>query len=283
MECVKSVLNQSFENFELIVIDDGSTDMTQQFLEPLCEKDSRLRYIHQENAERSNARNHGIRISKGEYICFLDSDDLFLPNHLMCFRNKLIELEYPTIMLFGHNFLLDQSFEPSSLIKDNLVSFLLESPIPPQVTCIHASIMAKHQFNPEIRIGEDRELWFRISRDFDIIFSKQYTVDIRDLGDRSIDISNVWAQRENIHLINHLKRIDDDSRITSQTIRSMYSSGYLKLAKSYFFTKKRASALASILRSIIIWPSHKYKYKIILMINILGLRVLLPKHIRDAY
>jgi glycosyltransferase involved in cell wall biosynthesis len=76
---VRSVLAQTFRDFELIVVDDGSKDKTAQALEPFGD---RLRYVYQQNAERGAARNHGLRLATGKYVTFLDSDDLWTPTKL---------------------------------------------------------------------------------------------------------------------------------------------------------------------------------------------------------
>jgi glycosyltransferase involved in cell wall biosynthesis len=76
---VASVLGQTFHDFELIVVDDGSTDDTAVVLKPF---QGRLRYVYQENAERGAARNRGLRLASGKYVAFLDSDDLWAPNKL---------------------------------------------------------------------------------------------------------------------------------------------------------------------------------------------------------
>lgn len=74
-ETVESVLAQSYENIEVIVIDDGSTDNTSEVVSRYV---PRVRYVWQENAERGASRNHGLRLASGELISFLDSDDLWL-------------------------------------------------------------------------------------------------------------------------------------------------------------------------------------------------------------
>lgn len=79
-EAMHSVLNQTFVDFELIVVDDGSTDNTRDVAESFT--DPRVRYIFQVNQGASSARNVGIQVSQGEFIAFLDSDDLFLPEKL---------------------------------------------------------------------------------------------------------------------------------------------------------------------------------------------------------
>lgn len=81
-ETVNSVLSQTYQDFELLVIDDGSTDNTKDIVNDFCERDSRIRLISQKNQGVSVARNNGIKTARGEYIAFLDSDDLWLPNKL---------------------------------------------------------------------------------------------------------------------------------------------------------------------------------------------------------
>lgn len=80
-QAIDSVLAQTYEDFEIIVVDDGSTDNTCEALEPYI-REKKIRYIYQENLGEPGARNTGIRVAEGEYIAFLDSDDLWLPTKL---------------------------------------------------------------------------------------------------------------------------------------------------------------------------------------------------------
>ncbi len=78
-ETIESVLAQTYPSIEVIVIDDGSTDNTKEIVERYVPQ---VQYVYQENAERGASRNHGLRLAQGEYISFLDSDDLWLPEKL---------------------------------------------------------------------------------------------------------------------------------------------------------------------------------------------------------
>jgi len=73
--CLNSVINQSYTNLEIILVDDGSTDRSGEICDQYALKDSRIKVIHEENAGLGEARNRGLRIASGDYICFVDSDD----------------------------------------------------------------------------------------------------------------------------------------------------------------------------------------------------------------
>lgn len=87
-KCVRSCLEQTYENIEVIVIDDGSTDDGLDVVKKIASKDGRVRFFHKKNGGVSSARNMGIEKSKGEYICFVDADDCldedFIENMVGC-------------------------------------------------------------------------------------------------------------------------------------------------------------------------------------------------------
>ena len=82
-QCVESVIAQSYENFEIILVDDGSPDCCGQMCVAWAEKDARVRVIHQENQGLSGARNTGIREATGDYVMFLDSDDWWADRNVL--------------------------------------------------------------------------------------------------------------------------------------------------------------------------------------------------------
>ena len=83
--CVDSILSQTFSDFELILVDDGSPDACGAMCDGYAREDSRIRVIHQKNGGLSAARNTGLDIAKGEYVTFVDSDDVIAPDCLQVF------------------------------------------------------------------------------------------------------------------------------------------------------------------------------------------------------
>ena len=90
-ETLESVLSQTYENWECIIVNDGSTDKTESIAKKWCEKDARFRYFYKENSGASDTRNLGIKEARGEYIAFLDADDILTPDSLEVRINVLIE------------------------------------------------------------------------------------------------------------------------------------------------------------------------------------------------
>ncbi len=100
-ECVKSVLNQSFEDFELILVDDGSTDKSPEICDMLEKADSRIKVFHNSNGGASAARNCGLEAATGEFVIFLDSDDYWNQKDGLALLSSQIEKNNADIVLFG--------------------------------------------------------------------------------------------------------------------------------------------------------------------------------------
>jgi glycosyltransferase involved in cell wall biosynthesis len=97
---IESVLGQTFSNWELIIIDDGSGDNTFEIIRPFVLNDDRLRYHFARNRGLAMARNSGIQMSRGKYITFLDSDDEYVPEHLQ-FRAEYLKSHPEVKFLHG--------------------------------------------------------------------------------------------------------------------------------------------------------------------------------------
>lgn len=129
-ETIESILAQSFSDFEIVVVDDGSTDRTADYLEATYPT---VRVIRQPNTERGAAINHGIRAARGTYVAFLGDDDVYEPWHLEQFAEGW--RQSPTTAFFASRaWLWDplsnrrcllQSFDPATLRRDALVSTVI--------------------------------------------------------------------------------------------------------------------------------------------------------------
>jgi len=123
-ELLKSILAQSFQDWELIVIDDGSTDKTFEILKEFSKIESRITVITQENKGYRSVRNTGLEVAKGEYVTFIDSDDRLLPNF---FESALMELELFRVemLITGYNIINEdgkkiKEIKYSSLLSENV-------------------------------------------------------------------------------------------------------------------------------------------------------------------
>lgn len=93
-KCVESIVNQTYKNLEIILVDDGSSDSCPQMCDVWSEKDSRIQVIHKENGGLSSARNAGMKIMTGKYVCFIDSDDFIELNMLEIMHNAIIKDDF---------------------------------------------------------------------------------------------------------------------------------------------------------------------------------------------
>ena len=100
-ECIKSVLNQTYSNIEVLLIDDGSTDGSSEICDEYAKQDERIKCFHLENGGVSRARNIGLKEAGGEYICFLDSDDYYAESYVGSMRN-LIEENNTDVVICNH-------------------------------------------------------------------------------------------------------------------------------------------------------------------------------------
>lgn len=95
-KCLNSIINQTYKNLEIILIDDGSTDKSSTICDEYCEKDKRIKVIHKKNEGVSTARNEGLKASTGKYIIFIDPDDYVANNHIeilyKCMIDKNVDL-----------------------------------------------------------------------------------------------------------------------------------------------------------------------------------------------
>jgi len=127
---IDSILAQTYKNYEVIIVDDGSTDNTKDILKHYLKKPN-VHYIYQDNKKQAAARNTGIRCSKGEYIAFLDSDDLWYPEKLGL-QVRILDKNNDAGMVYSNQMLIDNSlnnkgvkYSPKILKSGNIFKELL--------------------------------------------------------------------------------------------------------------------------------------------------------------
>lgn len=118
VRCIDSVLAQTFTDFEVILVDDGSTDGCPQICDSYAERDPRIHVIHKENGGLVSARNAGIFAAKGEFICYVDGDDWVKPNLLEFVHDRIVESPIPLDMVI---FASENVFADHSTFMDNHV------------------------------------------------------------------------------------------------------------------------------------------------------------------
>lgn len=171
IESIKSVIAQTHKCFELIIVDDGSEDDVSRLIEE-CNKDSRIKYIRKENAGPAAARNLGIKHASGQYIAFIDSDDLFYDNKLEV-QLKFME---DNSLLFSHTSYhridwvgnLIKYVSSGTFSKQVFPNIITKCPIAMSSVMGKTSLFMSNKFPENIKIGEDICLWISIASKHDI-------------------------------------------------------------------------------------------------------------------
>lgn len=161
-ECIESIINQDYENLEIILINDGSTDSSPQICERYAEKDNRIIFINQENAGVSAARNKGLDVATGDLINFIDSDDWINPGMYSFFiqhiNNNIDVLYMPSNMKKNiTSGIYSQSEIRAQLIKYFIGYNKVKCPkmAPVWSLCIRRSLISNMRFQ-KINIAEDK-------------------------------------------------------------------------------------------------------------------------------
>lgn len=168
---IKTVLNQTYKDFEIILIDDGSKDSTLAILNNLKETDNRIKIFTQPNKGVSYTRNRGIDIAKGEYIYFLDADDE-IKNTLFEEANKVFSEKNIGVFSFGYKviketkekiYIANKEFEGVYTSKEFLKKyFKLEIPQSICSLIVRRDSLKNIKFNEKLKIGEDLDFQIRV-------------------------------------------------------------------------------------------------------------------------
>lgn len=177
---LESLKNQSFQDFEVIIIDDCSTDNSFSVANSFPMK-NKIVLKNEINKERSYTRNKGVKYSKGKFVCFLDSDDYHLENHLMELYNFINNCKEKKAFYFSNACNESESGIRSDrlnvkLEKQNIYSYLLYHTINPQRWVVHSEIIKTCQFDNDIPICEDLDVTLRIaSKNYEFIHYNKVT------------------------------------------------------------------------------------------------------------
>ena len=200
---LQTVLDQTYQNFEIVIVNDGSTDSSVE--EVLRINDSRIRLINQKNGGVSAARNRGIEEAKGEYIAFLDADDIWAKDHLATF-DSLIKC-FPNSKARATSYNLLQKGMYKDIILNNIpfegiegelhnyfeVASTSNPPVCSSAVCVDKEVLKQiGGFPVGITSGEDLITWTRIALCTNFAFSKKITATF-NLG----DVDSAVARRKN--------------------------------------------------------------------------------------
>lgn len=268
-ETVESILQQEFQGYELIVVDDGSTDETRKVLEPYG---SRLRYIYQDNRGPSAARNVGVRNARGSWIAIQDSDDLSTPDHLKTLYDYV--REHPDCgMVFANGSYLERpEHHRKTIIPVQKSQRLAQEGVrlvdlfEKSVVRLQAALISKASYNAvgghdeSLRICMDLDLSFRLFMTFPVAHLDRVVFQYRK-HQGNIGRNEELRLMENIRVIDKLLKEFPDARnlLGQRRIDRRTAYRYYRLAKSRWKRKQFDEAREAIRRAASLCP-YSLKY-----------------------
>ncbi len=208
--CVESILTQSYDDFELILVDDGSPDNCPQMCDEYAEKDKRVKVVHKENGGHSSARRAGLKIAQGDYIIFIDSDDYVSTDYLETFALPIQEKGADVVcmggMLFSQTNQIAQplccrtGFYDRAKMENEIFPILIEDVYGKNIS---ASIWAK-AFKKELIVPVLEKIDSRIIIGEDLICSKTCIFMAQSLY---ISDKNLYFYRENPQSLTRSKKV----------------------------------------------------------------------------
>lgn len=166
--CIDSVLAQTYTDFELLLIDDGSKDKSGEICDEYAQKDTRVRVFHQENGGVSSARNLGLDNAKGEWVTFVDSDDEIEPEHLQAYEmgldahlvvgNAVVKVEGKKDHILSSGIPVGYHKEFKPLLSHSLTKLIFQAP---WGKLFNRKCLANLRYDTKLITGEDNHFIFR--------------------------------------------------------------------------------------------------------------------------
>ena len=189
IEAIESVINQSYENYELLIVDDGSNDHTRNQCSPFLDN-PKVRYLQQENKGLAGARNTGIEASRGEFVCFLDDDDVWKPEKLQR-QIDFIEARLRRTDNWGLVFtwleLIDAQGTVISVRGKRQEGMIYRNLILENIIEAPSSVLVRREvfedigfFDESLHSCEDWDMWLRISKKYLVFPVREYLVQYRE-------------------------------------------------------------------------------------------------------
>lgn len=236
LQALESVFAQTYPDYEIIVVDDGSEDETAEILQPLA-KAGKLRYITQPASGVSAARNRGVAEAAGRYIAFLDSDDLFMPSKL---EKQVALFERHPQLGFVHCWFSkfddagrDLGLRDTSRFDGQIYPAMLQEwDVLMAMPCMlmrKDALQAAGGFDTAMRWGEDLDLWRRMAMRHPVSLVREDLVGVRVHG------SNISTQRR--EAVSHFERyldkaFADDPALSANFRRQTYARLYTSFARN---------------------------------------------------
>ena len=212
IECLESVMNQTYKNIEIIVVDDASTDNSLELVKNI--KDNRIKLIElKENVGAGMARNKGIEAATGDYICFLDSDDYWALDKIER-QVKIMEDNNYTFIYGGYDYLRNGRRKKAKVPKSmNYNKLLRNHAIFTSTVMLNMEHLKKEDIlMPNLRRGQDYGTWWSILKKGVTAYAITDTIAIYRVGEKSLSSNKFKAtnrtwhlfKRENLSLIKRL-------------------------------------------------------------------------------
>ncbi len=266
-KAINSILEQTYQDWELIIVDDGSTDNTKELVSQY--QDERIKYIYQNNAERSAARNNGIKHATGNIICFMDSDNYYLSERLENLKTSIEKSEYKTAMFYSDIIYHYSDTDIKKQKKGRHFAFpidhdaLMTDVIATPQVFISQEILRKYTFNEKFNVGEDMELWFRIAEEYPIVYiEEQATVIETEHEGRSVNY-NSFSNVRQIDTFKFMFSAGHPANKVSQKLkRKKLEEAFLRACYYYSIKKQTTKAIKSLMASFYYAPINtKSKFK----------------------